>query len=776
MAGKMEDRIIYGYTVDVASVNAVVAQSDRAIKSQDKFTEALDRTSTIGGRSIGKLASDGRKIRSLDNDFASLRQEVIAYGDAAEAAYAKGSRLSTVKSPGRFGNALEGIDQIGSSSSQILSGLGLGEGANTAGLVGDLAGAFGKLNPMMLLTTGAGIGLTAVLGEVSKGIEAQKKALEGQFAVQQTYYDALQNLTTEQVREEIEKRQRANEILQQQINETQGSLDSAFQQASGAFGDLGARLLDNQLPTAQLRTQLEELKGQLAINQGEVARFTQGLEINAFAANSAAAAAQANADAFATQIRDEFSFRARAADLRANGTSEQLKAIYEQNQIEQILNDERISQLRPYADASENVRAEVAQLIKRQEELAQQNYILRTSVEGVIEARERESAAASRITEQYEQLQKAWQEEGRIRDEMAKLDRESTEAQAKSEAEIAKIRTSAGDDLAKAETERRDSRTEAEAKDRKAREKDLEEHLKKLAQINKTYENDSLSAIANRDAAALDQASIRAKQESDAEKEEYKDRQKELDDALKEQYESIDKRYQQEQIRIEAAARQAINTENQRFNAEQQIRNTAYAQLRNDLINNIVAQQNIAQNGSGGLLQIHTDMWNSLNNLAAQGRALVESQWAGLGGGSQPQTPISSYGVPPINPQVNDTWTDAFGTPRMWNGYGWVAIPQYATGLEFARNRHVAVIDPGEGVLTAPENQVWHAYKDTLGGGLPPPLPSPMGYAAGSRYETNNDVTVPVYLTSGMSRQAMKEMVWEVMDEAIDGVSQGRRQ
>ena len=146
----------------------------------------------------------------------------------------------------------------------------------------------------------------------------------------------------------------------------------------------------------------------------------------------------------------------------------------------------------------------------------------------------------------------------------------------------AKAREKAGDDQREEEDKRAEKRADA-----------LEDHLKKLQEIEDRYQSDRQDAIANRDAVALTKAEktrAEAKKKEDAD---YTDRLKKIDKAFDDQTKVIKKRLDDQLKALQDNAQKSIDAENRRYAKEYQLKVDAHNQALNEEVgyNNAVAAQ-----------------------------------------------------------------------------------------------------------------------------------------------------------------------------------------
>jgi hypothetical protein len=138
------------------------------------------------------------------------------------------------------------------------------------------------------LAGGALIAVGLAFAEFNRQAEASKRSLEGALAAQSNYFEALGSLTTRQVEEEVARLSRLQGIQQQAAAEAKRAEESAFQQAQAQFGDAAARALFQTDERFRLLVESSDQADKaLAETDHTLARFTQGLEGNQFAANTA---------------------------------------------------------------------------------------------------------------------------------------------------------------------------------------------------------------------------------------------------------------------------------------------------------------------------------------------------------------------------------------------------------------------------------------------------------------------------------------------------------
>lgn len=769
MATAPEERVIYALDVDEQSITRTVAGVGKGEKAVDSFTNKLERTGPVAQRigrqvsdSMGNVGNSGAGLRDVENNFDRLRQAAEEYWESLDKV---DDKQKSVAKGGSGGGVLGSVDRISSVGTQILGGLGNGEAANAAGLLGDVAGAFTSLNPIMLATTAVGVGAAAIFSEIGRQLEEAKKKGADYLQQQTQVTDFIAGGATS---EDIKQRISGIEAQRQGLLETSYILED-FEtlyrglQAMKDRQETVAQFEHNKALEAQLNAELAAATGGYLTNQqqleqailqtdeaiaattGPLALLNLALDSSAVAGNNAAAAAEEQAKANRDLANEQIRFIDQTLSID-NMTREQ-----REKRARDI--EREIELLQGQIDAGNANDEAVEQLTERILNLNGEYLELTSSTETYADVLNREKTEKELLNKQYDNYLDALREEGKIRDQITALRNEEAKAAETSAAEVKKIRDKAEADSAAALTEFNDGRTEAETKDRKEREKALDSHLKNLKRINDRYQQDSLNAIANRDAVAFDQAKIQAETDKALEEESYQERLDQLDESLQAQYKLLDDRLKKSQQRIEQAARQAIATEDARYQAEQRQRENAYRRLENDLINTLINQENIARNGSGGLLRIHTDLWNSLNILSAQGAALLQQQFA---------------------QQFNTAGSAA-------QGYRYAGVTnsfeaRMVGGGGFDEGGYNLL--PGIYESKVPELHIPFADVNRFLDGelqLPAPLQQKLGLGSrGATIISYNDLKVEYSIDMGMSVTQMKGVVWDVFEEALLAVQRRR--
>lgn len=589
---------------------ADIAAHKQALAALEQQQESLDRANADARSAETRLgqARESSTRSLLENRQAVVRAEqamhdyessIESAARAYEESVARANRADGNRSGGGTGGSrLESVDRVGSVGSQVLSGLGQGEAANAAGLVGDLAGAFTTLNPAMLAVTATGAGVALIFSDIQRQMQHTREQGE-LFAKQQVENADLvaSGATREDVLQRINNLRGASDFITgqlEQLNDLRQQWDEVTDSAFGlgsaieVMTDPEKRRRADEIAKAieaitgqpvenidQLNEQIKALTAEGNTYQLSIANLQQLVKSGALSANNAAAAALAladadrqRADAAAAALRSEFAFRQQAAQIRETGTSEQLQAMYRQNEQEYLLNEERIRRLTPLAAASESVAQEVEQLTARNEELTSQNNLLRQSVEPVIQQREREAAAAERQKEAVDQVFDAQERMVAAQEAAREASDQYRDALDKQRDTLSRIDADLREKEAALYAQDAAERLDAERKQYQEREKIAEETQERLADIDARAGREFGNARARRDVLAAIQAQQTAQDERAQAAKDAERRKDDLDDNLQEQA-RVQRQRLEEQLRTaKTSAQRAIQVENERARAE----------------------------------------------------------------------------------------------------------------------------------------------------------------------------------------------------------------
>lgn len=633
----------------LASLNAVekqqgalAEQENDARVAEQRLNQAREQAEQAARESASATERATQSQREANDETERGVSLLRRYREAAEQA------ANVKSSGGKGGSALNSVDRLGSIGGQIFSGLGQGEVANAAGLLGDVAGAFSSLNPVMLGVTAVTVGVTAGFAALTAEQNQIREATKRRLDIERELYTFIETSSTKELtdrRDDLnDQLQREQALREQRVAERAALLNSMndFQRGvvalghadlvSGEFQALDDAVKESDQNIADLAQQILDLNRALLEGRGATEDAEDAAEEQA-EADRKAAEEQANA------LRSEFAFRMQAAALRDTGTSEQLQALYRQNDAERSLNEERIRRLTPLTDASESVATEVEQLTARNEELASQTDLLRKAVEPVITQREREAAAAKQQNDAVNDLFAALQAEAEAHTAVAEAAEAYNQALAENAANIAKIAADLREKEAAIQVEAAAEQIERERQYAQDRDKIAEDLKERLLEIEAQGAQAYAYARARRDVVAAIQAQQQAKDEAERETKEAGKRLKELDAQLAEQN-RVAKQKLEEQLRnARQAADRAIQLENDRARTELATRYLAYQQAQVALQN--AEQQRFYVQQYYYSLMIEAAYQAGQSQVAAYQAGVATGQFYG-GYGSATPTPYST--------------------------------------------------------------------------------------------------------------------------------------
>lgn len=257
----------------------------RVIDAANDIEDAAERVNTA------LRAAEGAWLPDIVGDANRAERAVRDVEDALEDIDGKRVRVDIDVNEDRIRSRLDTVDRIGSVGSQIAGGLGGGELGNSAGLVGDLAGAFATMNPFVIAATGAIAGLTVGIQVLNSTTEEAENDLKAASSAADIYYDAVRNLSSDDVLNElIPSLQRDTDVLEMQLAEGRAALEANITPAGELLANVAAGLGVSAATTLnEFRAQLDELEQTINTNEHAVARLKTGLENGAFAYNDAIA-------------------------------------------------------------------------------------------------------------------------------------------------------------------------------------------------------------------------------------------------------------------------------------------------------------------------------------------------------------------------------------------------------------------------------------------------------------------------------------------------------
>lgn len=229
-------------------------KSDSLRESGQSLSAIAGLAGNLGGQNVGNAAQIG----------AGVLQAVDSL---------KGLSDTLTRLPGIIGN-------VASSGASLLAPLG--------GMAAEMGAVLAVVAPVAIVLAAFALGMAAL----DASLKGAKQSLDAALQAEDNYYKAVAEMTTEQVETQKATLEKALPALQAQAGELQGGIDAVWKQAVAQFGDAGARALQaaGKLPIGDLQTKLDDVNKQIQANIDTTTRYSQGLSINAFAANDAAAA------------------------------------------------------------------------------------------------------------------------------------------------------------------------------------------------------------------------------------------------------------------------------------------------------------------------------------------------------------------------------------------------------------------------------------------------------------------------------------------------------
>lgn len=333
------------------------------------FGTELDNAGTTGNQRVAALearfAGVRDEIATTSARVREFKRDLLSVGEETPTASVGATTASTVGTGERRTTASRraGRGAIINVAASALSQAGLGEAGTTINIIDDLSRSLGTLGPIGAVAAGAVAGLAIGIQLLNKQLEGAKRALTAALNAQQTYYRALETQTSDQVQQQITNLRRQRQIIGQQLFETQVALISGFQQTTDVFGDASARVKDalGLTPYQELQKRFEELALQASQTDQEIARYTQGLQDNAFAANDARIALEQLTD----KLEGEITLLGQAAgdtvrfanQISRVSRSELRGMLLDREQEKQALIASREA-VEPWIEASEQARRE----------------------------------------------------------------------------------------------------------------------------------------------------------------------------------------------------------------------------------------------------------------------------------------------------------------------------------------------------------------------------------------------------------------------------------
>ncbi len=654
-------RTVVGYVVDRASINQVVVGNQAIRQSIEGVRDVLGDLNPATAASVNMLTTRfdalGRNLQDDMRIVEDLRAELLALDDVVVEPEVRVQQTTSDRG-GRNTSGLDTTDRLGSIGSQIFSGLGQGQLANAAGLVGDIAGAAGALGPLGVAAAALAPAIAVVTNEINKNTEKERE----RASALRTVAEAIVNGTRTEVEAKITALRVDNTVSEQQIRlieERTGKSREYFESLAQTditdFGLIGG--------LANLSANLQGLGGdagvvadankQIEDNAFLIEALTAVLTGNATAANDTKAATEAATAAeydLADARRQTFIDEARRAgqDLadRANNRLEvdrmtaeqrQARAAEIQRQIE-LLSADRQSYLAQQTTAGGQAAYLLGQQIADlQDELIRVTDTTLTYAD-VLAAEEARKKALSTQTENYLDAVTA---EVKAQEKAFTARQEYAQAVAEGAAKEREL-------VAQTELKREEIITDSRDRLTDIEDKGAKERVRILRDFNRTY----TSAVGERDALAGKNAKLAASDRLTDQQEGYDEQLRTQTKALDKQLKALDRSYTDQYARLV-----------QGLNAELSTRQMAINRAVTDVANAENYKAAVAMNGAGTQRSIHEYMWGQLNQTAVAWASNTVNSVRGIMGaytGSYAnQYPMSIGNQPPVTLNYNVAPTNA---------------------------------------------------------------------------------------------------------------------
>ena len=565
MAQKKQLDYVISWQTDTAALNRTLQDAKRVETAVETGYEQIISAAKRGELSVNEmrlaLQAVGQSDTQIDQVAASLRaadQQAEALADSANRVDDALDRASTRRV--NFGNALEGADRLGSVGSQVFSGLGNSQLANLAGLVGDVAGSFTTLNPIIAGTVLVGGAASLVFGELSRNIEAAKDAAIANADLQeQNALLIASGATSNDVRDQLRNAEATKAYLDSQLaylNELEAAglavsssgeplekIDAALGHIFDEFNRVTGLDVDW---VGDMQVGIDALTAKSTQYGNQILNLNDLLTSGALDVNTAAAAFETFKDGLADGIRglgsDVQDFFSQAAEAYAKG----------------------------------------------QEQLSQQ-------------------------TDQYFA---ALADEEKIRDRIADLNQQIAAVQLETAEKLLQLEQDRDERIAQIEADYVDKRGELTAEGEEKRQQIIADSNEKIARIQRDSGRKLFTLMAQRDALAYyleaQQSAQQIKDEQDNAAKALEQQKKAEDKALAQAQKAYEKQlataqsgYEKQVRALQDASSRQLNTLYQRINTEQ----VALQNLQ-------IALQSIALYGSNQQRVIHTQMWQDVNYIA----------------------------------------------------------------------------------------------------------------------------------------------------------------
>lgn len=572
-----------------AKVNTRLAELARA-KAVDNIAEDAIKAA----RDADSWADALERVAQNLSDIGASEAEINRVADALAKAQQQGSGIGA-----GAGGGLGGVERLGSSAGQILSGLGASDAANSVGLITDAIGAIGAFGPVAGAVTIAGGALVAITSQIGAAWEAATKQAED-YAARQNALAQLtaSGATSADYQRQIDEAQRSRQGLEDNTSALQGyrdQIDSVRDTIANLVVDLTDPAIDFDPNNPDRRQQTQALLDQARAAEQQLLAGISGTFGDAItsydALNLTIDANKKNIDTYETQIAS-LTAEMYSAGVAANDTaaaiaaieavrdkqvSTELAAAQEAEQLTAEQRRQRVEALQTELDAinaaaqREGISAEYkAELAARTEELNTRIQVLSADIYTAADAADAQAKATKALTEAQNALKQqtqnyfdALEREGAAREKLAEAGQALQEVNAKAAEQT-------GKNAAEAEEKRND--IVAEGGDQRAElERKTQEAIRK---IERDYARTKFRAIGERDSLEARMAQIAREDQLDDQRRADDEAATKLEEAQTKQLRSLEKSLQKQ-----------AEAQNTALVREQATKMQAYQRAQLDLMN-----------------------------------------------------------------------------------------------------------------------------------------------------------------------------------------------
>jgi hypothetical protein len=649
------DREFFSIPRSVDAFNASIEQSEH--QELEAAQAAQERTQAL----LEEEAAQRRAGAALEQTLPNLTQYRQSLDELTDVERRRREQLLNPARGGR--SSLDTVDRAGAIGSQIFSGLGAGEAANAAGLVGDISGALTVFGP-------AAAAVTATLGIGTAAFNVYNSQLQANIERAGTFADAiteaLQAGTDAQIQELIRRDEAAIRIAEANRTILQDRAEEARAQA--------AQTLDNA--STDIRNFLESTADSLFGTETQALARDTAISAEAYNSqiedqNRLIDEARVRLDAYNLILGENVAVTGQlvgSGHLSAAAAREQAQAVKDaalavRDHFQEMLQGglESVRDLTGgIQDFLEGVRDRALDLVFGQQNEAKAFQVKQAELAAQAEAEL--AATRDQASEKIKQLALAEAERSLAAQELAQqgltdaVDNlfdantdvlTATQHLEKAQAALAESADSSAEKIQSINAESEDKRGKALEKALDAREDAERDHLQEVAEIERREFLSLKGAVRDRNVVAAIQAKERETEELRKEKQADEKRLETIKDGLQDQQQAIADN-----------ARRALQTVERQARDEQAIKQRAVDQARVELLNAEnaqstlekqvhVAQQNANAAHYTALLGVHDKGMTAILNLVAAkyNQAMVRTAGTGSKGFNSPNiTPFAFAG------------------------------------------------------------------------------------------------------------------------------------